>query len=256
MKVLAVTRIIALISLISTLNTSDVKFTMKKTTFTVLAISTIAVNSYTTVGLISSKDFHRIGARFCNLSMISGNNKYTVNTLYDVNYSGWGSPQWNWGSAVGTGHDCAKICRKNYSTHMLRQALVTNLLTAQGTEGDIPTNFEEVKLTLALVWQRGRWDGSDGGKGGYGEVLHNLVLANRYEGTNEIEWSKLWIEDLASRFHLLKPSSDQINSKECLMDSVRLCTNSLDIFDQTIYRARRQCSGLVLQASGFIENGC
>ena len=31
--------------------------------------------------------------------------------------------------------------------------------------------FEEVKLVLGLAWQNGRWDGSDGGRGGYGDIL-------------------------------------------------------------------------------------
>jgi hypothetical protein len=224
----------------------------------ILALSTtgIGVSSYTPAGAIRSKGVCTIDSKARSLSMNNCNNSNTYKSMYGIEHSGWTSPQWNWGSAIGTGHDCARICRQNYSARALRQELVSSLLNAQGTIDDLPTNFEEIKLTLALVWQRGRWDGSDGGKGGYGEILHYLVLADRYEDINEIVWSHRWIEDLMARFHLLRPSTDQISTMENLMDNVRSFTSSPDSDDSIIFRARRQCSGLVLQAIGFIENGC
>ena len=176
--------------------------------------------------------------------------------IYGISQSGWKSPKWNWGSAIGTGHDCAKICRQNYANRVVRNELISNLINAQGTEEDFPSDFEEVKLTLALAWQRGRWDGSDGGKGGYGEVLEYLVRADRYENGSEIEWSKCWVNDLASRFHLLKPSVDHISRMESLLHKSSLITEDHDREISVVYRARRRCSGLVLQEMGFIENGC
>jgi hypothetical protein len=183
--------------------------------------------------------------------------------LYGVPQSGWQSPVWNWGSAVGTGHDCAKICRQKYSSRKERHVLVHQLRSAQGTGDDIPVDFEEVKLILALAWQRGRWDGTDGGKGGYSEVLQYLVAANRYEASDgsdsDMTWSRLWIDDIQKRFHLLQPTPEQVKSMQNIVESVNLCSNSDAISsydDPAIYRARRQCSGLVLEAMGFIENGC
>jgi hypothetical protein len=183
--------------------------------------------------------------------------------LYGVSKSGWQSPVWNWGSAVGTGHDCAKICRQQYSSRSKRQELVHHLLSAEGTIDDIPQDFEEVKLILALAWQRGRWDGTDGGKGGYSEVLQHLVTADRYEAKDgsdsDLDWSRLWIYDIQQRYHTLKPSPEQIKSMQNIVEIVQLQTNSnarSSCDDSVIYRARRQCSGLVLEAMGFIENGC
>ena len=180
----------------------------------------------------------------------------TYKSIYGISPSGWKSPKWNWGSAIGTGHDCAKICRQNYKNRKLRQELISNLINAQGTDEDLPSDFEEVKLTLALAWQRGRWDGSDGGKGGYGEVLEDLVMADRYENGSELEWSQLWIRDLASRFHLLQPLADDAATMESLSHESSMSTG--DDFDNksVIYRARRKCSGLVLHEMGFIESGC
>jgi hypothetical protein len=186
------------------------------------------------------------------------NNNREYKTIYGVPRSGWESPIWNWGSAVGTGHDCAKICRQKYSSLLERQELVDRLLAALGDHDDIPSDFEEVKLVLALSWQRGRWDGTDGGEGGYSEVLHQLVLADRYEYGSELEWSQRWIEDMQKRFHRLRPSSTQITSMQNIVESVQ-CYNSNDsksFDDSIVYSARRRCSGLVLQAMGFIENGC
>lgn len=159
--------------------------------------------------------------------------------IYGVPNSGWKSPQWNWGSAVGTGHDCAAICRRAYGTSETRQELVSTLLS-----GESAIDFEEVKLTLALAWQKGRWDGSDGGAGGYGDVLQTMAQAKRYEEGSEEECARNLIQDMQSRFALLKPTKSQTTEME------RLTVDSKDVL-----AARNRCSGLVLQAMGFVENG-
>jgi len=165
--------------------------------------------------------------------------------IYGVPNSGWSSPQWNWGSAVGTGHDCAKICRQRYGSRPARQELVDQLLRVDSDNID----FEEIKLVLALAWQRGRWDGSDGGpNGGYGEVLQLMAQAQRYEEGDEIECSARLVQDMQARYHLLHPSSEQVQAMA-----------SLDYRDgdaSKIRTARNRCAGLVLQAMGFVENGC
>ena len=88
--------------------------------------------------------------------------------IYNIPGSGWKSPTWNWGYAVGTGHDCAMICRKKYDSFQKRKDLILSLLeptTPLDTKshhddgndvGDDDTSirdppFEEVKLILGLT---------------------------------------------------------------------------------------------------------
>ena len=180
----------------------------------------------------------------------------TRGEIYNVPNSGWKSPQWQWGSAIGTGHDCAAICRQRYATRAARQELIQQLLLLNENQDNdvspekrqqrLPTNFEEVKLVLALAWQRGRWDGSDGGPGGYGDVLMHMAQARRYESLDQDDeevTSRQLVQDMASRFELLSPTPEETER----MKSV--------VADDDYDRARRQCSGLVLEAMGFVENG-
>ncbi|CAM9448021.1 unnamed protein product [Hapterophycus canaliculatus] len=160
-------------------------------------------------------------------------------TIYGVPNSGWKSPQWNWGSAAGTGHDCAAICRRTYGTREARQELVTSLLS-----GENAVDFEEVKLTMALAWQNGRWDGSDGGPGGYGDVLTTMAQAKRYEEGSEEECARNLTQDMHARFALLKPTKEQAIA----MDKLILDTKNM-------IATRNRCCGLVLEAMGFVENG-
>lgn len=168
-------------------------------------------------------------------------------TIYNVPNSGWTSLQWKWGYAVGTGHDCAAICRDLYKSRRAREGLVTELSRAPTAriEEREPKNFEEVKLILALAWQRGRWDGSDGGRDGYGEVLRAMAEAIRYESENEDENSIRLVEDMMGRFASLSPSADQTQALNTVHELLGKDTDA----------ARRKCSGLVLQAMGFVENG-
>jgi hypothetical protein len=155
--------------------------------------------------------------------------------IYGIPNSGWNSKEWSWGSAVGTGHDCALICRRQYDSRSAREELVSEL-----QQGNGPASFEEVKLVLGLAWQRGRWDGSDGGKGGYSEVLNEMAKAKRYEFGNECD--ALFVQDLQERFHLLDPAD---------ADMKVMMTIDMDDIDT----ARRKCSGLVLKSMGFVDRG-
>lgn len=159
--------------------------------------------------------------------------------IYGVPNSGWRSSQWNWGSAAGTGHDCAAICRRTYGTSETRQDLVSTLLS-----GEVAVDFEEVKLIMALAWQKGRRDGSDGGTGGYGDVLQAMAQAKRYEEGSEEECARNLTQDMQSRFALLNPTKSETTAME------KLATDSKDAL-----AARNRCCGLVLQAMGFVENG-
>jgi len=159
--------------------------------------------------------------------------------IYGIKGSGWTSPQWNWGYSRGTGHDCAAICRELYHTREARTKLVNNLMAANPDE---PENVEEIKLILALEWQRGKWDGSDGGKGGYGQVLANMAAATRYEDDGGL---RRLVEDMADpkRFSLLMASEEDI-------ERIKSC-----VTENTLEEGFRKCSGMVLRAMGFVERG-
>lgn len=164
---------------------------------------------------------------------------FAMKEIYGIRGSGWTSPQWNWGYAQGTGHDCAAICRELYHTQEARATLVDNLLAANNE----PENPEEIKLILALEWQRGRWDGSDGGKGGYGDVLATMAAAKRYE--DEREGLQRLVEDMAHppRFSLLGASSEEV-------EEMKACATAA-----SPEKGFRKCSGMVLRAMGFVERG-
>jgi len=160
----------------------------------------------------------------------------SMKEIYNVPKSGWTSPDWNWGYGVGTGHDCAAICRDRYHNQAARTELVSNLI-----EGiNEPENFEEVKLTLALAWQAGRWNGSDGGEGGYGDVLQAMAKARRYEQGDEEECASNLVHDMMVRFSLLDPPKDKLDTMESLSNMEGVS-------------AQRPCCGLVLEAMGFVE---
>jgi len=185
--------------------------------------------------------------------------------IYGVPGSGWSSPDWNWGYASGTGHDCAAICRARWGTEEARAALVDALLKSSSSslvldaDADTDTDtdsaaipdaaldppFEEVKLILALAWQRGRWDGTDGGRGGYGAVLSAMASADRYEPSSNPDRSRALIGDMKSRFRFLGPSE----AESAEMDGVD------PEGDGDLDAARRKCAGLVLRAMGFVRNG-
>jgi hypothetical protein len=118
---------------------------------------------------------------------------------------------------------------------------------AQRSGGGDEPPFDEVKLVLALAWQRGRWDGSDGGRGGYGDVLSAMADARRYEieGTNESRAATL-VQDMRSRFHKLQPSKEDVE----VMNSIDVGGEGCDLD-----AARRKCAGLVLKAMGFVDGG-
>jgi hypothetical protein len=172
---------------------------------------------------------------------------FSSKEIYNIPNSGWRQKKsFNWGSASGTGHDCAAISRRTYATRKSRSDLVRNLLEpAEQIKSRVPENFEEVKLVLALAWQNGRWDGSDGGPGGYGDVLSAMADADRYEVGSDEECSRRLIEDMQGRFALLEPSDEEMKGMTRLWDDA----------EDDVDTAQRRCCGLVLQAMGFVENG-
>jgi hypothetical protein len=170
--------------------------------------------------------------------------------LYGIPGGRWTSRNWNWESAMGSGHDCALICRRNFDTTKSRQELVESLLSSKGLGHD--GDFDEVRLVLALTWQRGSRDGSDGGDGGYGEVLQEMAEAKTYdEPKNEVQNIKLLIVDMASRFPFISSDNDENTEQmeQWAMEAMG-ATNLIEL-----QKLRLKCCGMVLQAMGFVESG-
>ncbi|KAL7554004.1 hypothetical protein ACHAWF_017360 [Thalassiosira exigua] len=178
----------------------------------------------------------------------------TSERLYDVPNSGWKSPEWNWGSARGTGHDCAAICRRRWGDRSDRRKLVRSLLSpaefkAERPDSEVP--FEEVKLILGLAWQRGRWDGSDGGPGGYGSVLATMAEGRRYEQEDEVISALNFVEDVSERFATISRNADELKRMKCLASEMR----GKHAGKEEVFMARRTCAGMVLDAMNFVDNG-
>ena len=221
----------------------------------------------------------------------SNRNSNNHNEIYGIPDSGWSSPHWKWGEATGTGQECAVLCRRQYRTPESRRDLIANLVmtkeairggtttTANNADDEVvseaaaaaaaaaaqrsPANFEEVKLILALAWQKGLQNGHGGGGGGelrpYGEILDAMVQAERYENKavagsgpgrdddddDDKDNSLLLVQDMQKRYFFLTPEvDDKIRMNLLLYDG-----------DEDWDWIRRRCSGLVLRALDFEENG-
>ena len=165
---------------------------------------------------------------FSGMSMSSSSS--SPKTIYGVPNSGWTAPGWNWGYAVGTGHDCAAICRRKYSSRDERLKLIGDLLGGSSAA----TDLEEVKLVLALKWQRNY-------RSGYGDVLDTMAEARRYEEGPSA--NALLLADMRDRFDRLNPTPEDRASMDAL------ATDDSDDVDGAL----RRCSGLVLKAMGFAD---
>lgn len=205
--------------------------------------------------LINLLNFASVSAFFSAFAM-SDASRSKKREIYDIPGSGWVSPKWNWGSAAGTGHDAALICRRRWGSTDARKALVEALLNPKGVSDETLSSiesvdesrqppFEEVKLVLGLAWQNGRWDGSDGGRGGYGDILSSMAAAKRYESDDEKINAERFVEDMVKRFDLIASSSE---AKDAMRKIESDCGADIDA-------ARRKCSGMVLNEMGFIKKG-
>uniref|UniRef100_A0A7R9WV91 Uncharacterized protein n=1 Tax=Craspedostauros australis TaxID=1486917 RepID=A0A7R9WV91_9STRA len=167
--------------------------------------------------------------------MSASNNK----EIYGVPDSGWTSPKWNWGSAMGTGHDCAAISRRNYGTPAKRQGLIDDLLNTRE-----PSDYEEVKLAMALFFQANRR--SSLAFQFYGEVLDLMAQAECYEGDDESMNAKLFVGDLQKRYGYIE---DVTPEEKIEMNTLFYeCEEDWDL-------ARRKCAGLVLTKLEYVELG-
>jgi hypothetical protein len=113
-------------------------------------------------------------------------------------------------------------------------------------------NLHEMKLVLALEWQRGRWDGTDGGPNGYAVVLHNMATAQRYEDTkNNHGWHYL-VNDMIDRFPTISSNETALQDMQSCRQDVTSASSSTK---EAAQRAFCRCAGLVLREMGFIERG-
>jgi len=199
--------------------------------------------------------------------------------IFGVKGSDWSSPDWKWGSAMGTAHECASVCRALYSTEESRAKLIDDLILDEdeimmsSTDPErrreqqqqrVPINFEEVKFILALVFQKARKK-CYGGLESYGEVLDEIVKAKRYEPrlpededddvTDDAAFyneefgpylpTMLLVQDIQKRYFWLQPEvQDKIQMNMLLYDS-----------ESDYDWVRRKCAGLTLKAIEFEEMG-
>ena len=171
---------------------------------------------------------------------------FSCNMLYGITDSKWSSPKWNWGYASGSGHDCALICRRKFSTQESRRELIEGLISSSIPECLEEDNLmDELKLILGLTWQRGRRDGTDGGVGGYSEVLFNLAdcqYETFFECDDGIACQRNFLNDMKARYHLI--SENQIEKVQNLSDE-------FEDLDKSI----RVCAGMILNSMDFIRLG-
>ena len=93
-------------------------------------------------------------------------------------------------------------CREKFGTSSARHELVNSLVHAD-TDTQILPNFEDVKLVLALAWQRARKFDPD--MESYGEVL-DAMADLRYENVKDgMEGDKLLVQDMQKRYMWLEP---------------------------------------------------
>ncbi|GAB5360666.1 hypothetical protein AAMO2058_000646900 [Amorphochlora amoebiformis] len=144
----------------------------------------------------SSRWSNRLPGRLPCLLPQTGRSKFCQNGLRGGVglrvQGGWSSPHWNWGYAQGEAHDRALVLRRRLSTPLSRE----KWLTASQEKGS-DVDFEEVKLCLALAWQRAARELRD--KGG-ADVLEDMRLA-KFEGENGMH-------KLCEALESLSPSPD------------------------------------------------
>ena len=135
------------------------------------------------------------------------NNRNDSSEIFGIKAS-WSSVDWNWGSPSGLGHDCALKCRQKFATKEQRRELVNSLLHAD-TDTQVLANFEDVKLVLALAWQRGRKFDPD--MEAFGQMLDEMAELRYENGAssgsdgNNMDGDKLLVQDMQKRYIWLKP---------------------------------------------------
>ena len=105
---------------------------------------------------------------------------------------GWGDPNWNWGSAIGEAHDLAGPLRQRLGTPDARIAWLREVLKDTTT-----ISWDEIKLALALEWQRAEREGRAGGPDGFARVMDKMVAAEYENSAEGEEWGSSGEEPLS-----------------------------------------------------------
>ena len=155
-------------------------------------------------------------------------------------------------TCVGTGHDCAAICRRRWSDKTDRQKLVNSLLNPAGYHSkhhDYEIPFEEIKLILGLLWQR------SGRSHSYNQVLENMARAGRYEENDEMLSAFNFITDVRDAFPDVALSKSDKDHMDSVAGEIQQYHSDPLVNREDVFRIRRICCGMVLEAMGFIERG-
>ena len=96
-------------------------------------------------------------------------------------------------------------CRQRFATEDQRRELVNSLVHAD-TDTQVLSNFEDVKLVLALAWQRGR--NFDPDLEAFGQILDQMAdlrYENGGDGEGNMEGDRLLVQDLQKKYMWLRP---------------------------------------------------
>ena len=96
-------------------------------------------------------------------------------------------------------------CRQRFATEDQRRELVNSLVHAD-TDTQVLSNFEDVKMVLALAWQRGR--NFDPDLEAFGQILDQMAdlrYENRDDGEGNMEGDRLLVQDLQKKYMWLRP---------------------------------------------------
>ena len=99
---------------------------------------------------------------------------HTLRTSRMTSLKGFSDPNWNWGSSVGTGHDAAMKLRIKLGTSDKRTEFIKSIV-----DNSDDFSLEDVKLALALRFQRASREGISGGQEGY-KIMEKMAR-RKYE---------------------------------------------------------------------------
>lgn len=104
---------------------------------------------------------------------------------------GFSDPNWNWGSSNGTGHDAAMKLRRRLATIDQRTDFIASIV---GESDDF--NLEDVKLALALRFQRAARERIVGSEQGY-KIMDKMATL-KYENAEGEAYLQRDLENLSS----------------------------------------------------------
>lgn len=86
---------------------------------------------------------------------------------------------------------------------------------------------------------------------GYGAVLEAMAGARRYENEDEVISALMFIEDVSGRFASICRDAERLKRMKAIANDVK----GKHAEKEDIFKARRICAGMVLDAMNFVEGG-